>query len=82
MEKYPVFEFLPFETLISKSQNEYDKVLALCDKAGNSTLFIEQILKVIQQSLNELLAFNNRTMKETDRIEYFLSQKKSQEKIT
>jgi len=73
MEKYPVFEFLPFETLISKSQNEYYKVLALCDKAGNSTRFIEYMLKVIKQSLNELLSFNNRTMKEIDRIEYFLS---------
>lgn len=73
MEKYPVFEFLPFETLISKSQIEYYKVLALCDKAGNSTLFIEYMLKVIEQSLNELLSFNNRSMKKIDRIEYFLS---------
>ncbi|MFT3796585.1 MAG: Fic family protein [Flavobacterium sp.] len=73
MEKYPVFEFLPFETLISENQSEYYKVLALCDKAGNSTLFIEYMLKVIAESLNELLSFNNRTMKEIDRIEYFLS---------
>lgn len=73
MEKYPVFEFLPFETLISENQNEYYKVLALCDKAGNSTLFIEYMLKIIAESLRELLSFNNRTMKEIDRIEYFLS---------
>ena len=73
MEKYPVFEFLPFETMISKNQNEYYNVLALCDKAGNSTLFIEYMLNVIGQSLNELLSFNNRTMNEQQRIEYFLS---------
>lgn len=73
MEKYPVFEFLPFETLISKTQNEYYSVLALCDKTGNSTLFIEYMLNVIKQSLEELLSFNNRTMKEMDRIEYFLN---------
>lgn len=73
MEKYPVFEFLPFETLISKTQNEYYNVLALCDKAGNSTQFIEYMLNVIKQSLSELLLFNNRTLKEIDRIEYFLS---------
>ena len=32
MEKYPVFEFLPFETLINKTQNEYYQSLALSDK--------------------------------------------------
>lgn len=73
MEKYPVFEFLPFETLISKTQTEYYTILALCDKAGNSTLFIEYMLNVIKESLGELLSFNNRTMKEMDRIEYFLN---------
>jgi cell filamentation protein, protein adenylyltransferase len=72
MEKYPVFEFLPFETLINKTQNEYYQSLALSDKAGNSTVFIEYMLQVIDQSLGELLNFNNRTLREMDRIEYFL----------
>lgn len=72
MEKYPVFEFLPFETLINKTQNQYYQSLALSDKAGNSTLFIEYMLQVIDQSLSELLNFNNRTLREIDRIEYFL----------
>lgn len=72
MEKYPVFEFLPFETLINKTQTEYYESLALSDKAGNSTVFIEYMLHVIDQSLGELLNFNNRTLKEIDRIEYFL----------
>lgn len=72
MEKYPVFEFLPFETLINKTQNEYYQSLAISDKAGNSTAFIEYMLQVIDQSLGELLNFNNRTLREMDRIEYFL----------
>lgn len=72
MEKYPVFEFLPFETLINKTQNEYYQSLALSDKAGNSTVFIEYMLQVIDQSLGELLNFNNRTLREMDRIGYFL----------
>ena len=72
MEKYPVFEFLPFETLINKTQNEYYQSLALSDKTGNSTVFIEYMLQVIDQSLGELLNFNNRTLREMDRIEYFL----------
>jgi Fic family protein len=72
MEKYPVFEFLPFETLINKTQTDYYQSLALSDKAGNSTVFIEYMLQVIDQSLGELLNFNNRTLREMDRIEYFL----------
>jgi Fic family protein len=72
MEKYPVFEFLPFETLINKTQKDYYESLALSDKAGNSTIFIEYMLHVIDQSLRELLNFKNRTLREMDRIEYFL----------
>ena len=72
MEKYPVFEFLPFETLINKTQNEYYQSLAFSDKSGNSTAFIEYMLQVIDQSLGKLLNFNNRTLREMDRIEYFL----------
>ncbi len=72
MEKYPVFEFLPFETLISKTQSEYYKVLSLCDKAGSSTIFIEYMLEVIDTSLAGLLRFNNRTITELDRIGYFI----------
>jgi len=72
MQKYPVFEFLPFESLINKTQKEYYEALALSDKAGNSTVFIEYMLEVIDQSLGELLNFKNRKLKEIDRIEYFL----------
>ncbi len=78
MEKYPVFEFLPFETMISKTQEEYYRVLSICDKAGNSTLFIEYMLKIIQHSLGELLNYNNRNLKDLDRIEYFLRQAPAQ----
>lgn len=73
MKEYPLFEFLPFETLISKSQNDYYNALALSDKSGHSTLFIEYMLDVIYKSLVELLNFNNRIWKDIDRLEYFLS---------
>lgn len=73
MNEYPVFEFLPFETLISQTQQEYYDALAQSDKAGNSTVFIEYMLDVIDKSLNELLRFNNRIMKDTDRLNYFVS---------
>jgi len=73
MSEYPVFEFLPFETLISNTQDEYYKSLALSDKLGKSTIFIEYMLDVIDKSLINLLNYNHRVLKDTDRLEYFLS---------
>ncbi|WP_366069149.1 hypothetical protein [Flavobacterium sp.] len=72
MSEYPVFEFLPFETLIIKTQNEYYKSLALSDKSGKSTFFIEYMLEVIEKSLENLLNYNNRVLKDIDRLKYFL----------
>lgn len=77
-EKYPVFEFLPFETLISNDQEKYYKALADSDKEGKSTKFIEYMLNVIDVSLSELLNFNNRTLTEKDRLDYFISLNKNQ----
>ena len=71
MTEYPVFEFLPFETLISKTQDEYYKSLALSDQSGKSTYFIEYMLEVIDKSLENLLSYNNRILKDIDRLEYF-----------
>ena len=78
MEKYPVFEFLPFETLISNDQEKYYKALAESDKSGKSTKFIEYMLGVIDMSISELLNFNNRTFSQKDRLEYFVSLNKSE----
>jgi Fic family protein len=78
MEKYPIFEFLPFETLISKKQEEYYKALAESDRAGKSTKFIEYMLGVIDDSISELLDFNNRTLNEKDRLEYYISLDKTE----
>ena len=73
MAEYPVFEFLPFESLICKTQDEYYKSLALSDNSGKSTFFIEYMLEVIEKSLETLLNYNNRVLKDTDRLDYFLS---------
>ena len=73
MSEYPIFEFLPFETLISKTQKEYYKSLAMSDKFGKSTSFIEYMLRVIDQSLESILTYNNRILKDTDRLEHFIS---------
>jgi len=78
MEKYPIFEFLPFETLISKDQEKYYKSLAESDKSGKSTKFIEYMLNVIDISISELLDFNNRTLNEKDRLQYYVSLNKTE----
>ncbi len=72
MQQYPVFEFLPFETLIKESQKKYYNALALSDKLGKSTPFIEYMLEVIEKSLDPLLNDNTRILKDSDRLEYFL----------
>ncbi|SHI47199.1 Fic family protein [Mesonia phycicola] len=77
MEKYPIFEFLPFETLISNDQGKYYKALAESDKSGKSTKFIEYMLNVIDISISQLLDFNNRTLNEKDRLEYYVSLNKT-----
>jgi len=44
---YPVFEYIPIESMVRERQKEYYKVLGICDKAGESTKFIEYMLQVI-----------------------------------
>ncbi len=73
MSEYPVFEFLPFETSISKTQSAYYNSLSLSDKSGKSTFFIEYMLDVINKSLETLLNYNNRILKDIDRLEYFIN---------
>lgn len=77
MKIYPVFEFLPFETIIKDRQEEYYNALSQCDKVGKSTIFIEFILKVIDESLVELLQLQKTKMNGKDRLAYFISMYKS-----
>lgn len=72
MNHYPVFEYLPFETLISQTQGEYYRSLSESDKTGKSTLFIEYMLGVINSSLSSLLNYKGRVLTDDDRIAYFL----------
>lgn len=72
MQDYPIFEFLPFETLISKNQTEYYNALSISDKEGNSTKFIEYMLRIIESSLNELLKNSTKKLSDNDRIQIFL----------
>ncbi|MBW0160077.1 MAG: Fic family protein [Sediminibacterium sp. Gen4] len=73
MNEYPLFEFLPFETLISKNQKKYYHALSTSDKQGNSTFFIVFMLTILSESLDELLAERPGPLSSADRIRIFLS---------
>lgn len=63
------FTYLPIESMIKKNQNEYYKVIDDCNKAGNSTKFIEFMLKMINDTIDEVI--NSKEMK--DKSELLLS---------
>lgn len=50
-----IFEYLPIESQIKKYQEGYYKAINNCNKVGNSTEFIEFMLKIIDETLLELL---------------------------
>ena len=70
-EQYPVFEYLPIETVVKKRQVDYYKALSISDKSGHSTPFIEFMLAVIEESLEELLLNQNTAITAVDRISLF-----------
>jgi len=72
MNEFPLFEFLPFETLIAKNQKEYYRSLSASDKEGSSTKFITFMLKIIDESLSLLLENGTRKLNESERLELFL----------
>lgn len=68
---HEIFAFLPIETLIKKKQRNYYEILALSDKLGHSTRFIEFMLQIILESLEELLSTQSKTVIPDERIEIY-----------
>ncbi len=54
-----IFEYLPIETRIKEYQNEYYTAISNCHKNGNSNEFIEFMLKMIDEVLEELVSDTN-----------------------
>ncbi len=50
-----IFEYVPVESQIKKHQEEYYSSIANCDHNGNSTEFIEFMLKMIDETLEDLM---------------------------
>ena len=51
MKYNPVFEYLPVESLIKENQEEYYRILAVADRQGESTIFVEFMLRIVEESL-------------------------------
>lgn len=49
------FEYIPIESLIKKYQEDYYKAINNCNAAGNSNEFIEFMLKMINETMSDLL---------------------------
>jgi Fic family protein len=50
-----IFEYIPIETMIKRNQNEYYKAIYDCNQKGDSTEFIEFMLTIIKNTVDETL---------------------------
>ena len=78
MQDYPVFEFIPFETSIRDSQQEYYAALHASDREGQSTRFIEYMLSIIDHSIDDIILKGSRKLSGAERIAYFLELNKNE----
>ena len=60
-----VFEFIPLESQIERFQDEYYDAIAKCHVNGNSDVFIEFMLEMINQILDEVITQINQSNAET-----------------
>ena len=60
------FTYLPIESMIKKNQEEYYTAIQNCNNAGNSNEFIEFMLKIISESIDEMM--NSKEMKEKSQL--------------
>ena len=74
MNSFPIFEFIPFESIIAENQEGYYEALAISDKKGKSTDFILFMLNVLNKSMEPYLNAKEITLEANDRIEIFLNQ--------
>ncbi len=61
------FAWLPIETLIYENQEEYYRVLNQSNAAGESTVFIEFMLRIIRDSLHELTEIQGKSIDDCPR---------------
>jgi len=60
-----VFEYIPLESQIERFQEQYYDAIAKCNKAGNSNIFIEFMLDMIDLVLDDVILQVKKTNSET-----------------
>jgi len=73
MQAYPVFAYLPFETIIKEKQSNYYQALEKSDSTGDSAPFIHFMLEAIDDSLEELIRVSKRPVSPEERLDYFIT---------
>lgn len=64
-----VFTYIPTESLIKENQKIYYDTLEKCDRSGDSTMFIEFMLDLIEKSLRDYIKeHSNVILTSTDRL--------------
>jgi len=64
----PLFAWLPVESVVRERQADYYAVLGRCDKAGDSTEFVEFLLEAILSALGELPKTDQVTVQVTEQV--------------
>ena len=52
------FKYMPIESMIKEHQNDYYTAINNCNKAGNSNEFIEFMLKMISETIDDMINSN------------------------
>ena len=60
-----LFRYIPIESMIKKHQEEYYTAIANCNNAGNSNEFIEFMLKIINESVDNMIIEQETTQETT-----------------
>ena len=60
-----VFKYIPIESIIKKHQEEYYTVIDKCNKVGNSNEFIEFMLRVIEETVDDMINLQETTQETT-----------------
>ena len=74
MLENPIFEYLPIELEIKENQKEYYEALSKSDKSGESTIFIEYMLDIINNSLKKVINQQRGNLNDLERLIYFREQ--------
>lgn len=61
-----IFEYVPIESMIKKYQSDYYKVINNCNGQGNSNEFIEFMLKMINEVLDEVIVSGGKAITENN----------------